>query len=144
MMHNSFDAHATTILAVRRNDMIALGGDGQVTLGNTVMKANARKVRRLAAGRVLAVLLVAPPMRSRCSSALRASWKNTATSRAPRSSSPRTGARIAICAGSRPCSWSVTRRISLLSPAMATLSSRSMPRSRSAQAVPLPRLLRAH
>jgi ATP-dependent HslUV protease subunit HslV len=50
----SFDPHATTILAVRRNGAIALGGDGQVTLGNTVMKANARKVRRLAAGRVLA------------------------------------------------------------------------------------------
>jgi ATP-dependent HslUV protease subunit HslV len=50
----SFDPHATTILAVRRNGAIALGGDGQVTLGNTVMKANARKVRRLANGRVVA------------------------------------------------------------------------------------------
>jgi len=52
--NQSFDPHATTILAVRRNGAIALGGDGQVTLGNTVMKANARKVRRLADGRVLA------------------------------------------------------------------------------------------
>ncbi|MGH8207249.1 MAG: ATP-dependent protease subunit HslV, partial [Steroidobacteraceae bacterium] len=53
-MNTAFDPHATTILAVRRNDAIALGGDGQVTLGNTVMKANARKVRRLANGKVLA------------------------------------------------------------------------------------------
>ncbi len=52
--NSSFDPHATTILAVRRNGVIALGGDGQVTLGNTVMKSNARKVRRLSNGRVLA------------------------------------------------------------------------------------------
>jgi ATP-dependent HslUV protease subunit HslV len=51
---NDFHPHATTILAVRREGAIALGGDGQVTLGNTVMKGNARKVRSLAAGRVLA------------------------------------------------------------------------------------------
>lgn len=39
--------HGTTILAVRRGDKVVIGGDGQVTLGDTVMKANARKVRRL-------------------------------------------------------------------------------------------------
>ena len=44
----------TTILAVRREGQVAIGGDGQVSLGNTVMKANARKVRRLHDGRVLA------------------------------------------------------------------------------------------
>jgi len=44
----------TTIVSVRRNGVVALGGDGQVTLGNTVMKGNARKVRRLHDGRVLA------------------------------------------------------------------------------------------
>jgi ATP-dependent HslUV protease subunit HslV len=53
-MTDSFTPHATTILAVRRNGAIALGGDGQVTLGNTVMKGNARKVRRLSNGKVLA------------------------------------------------------------------------------------------
>ncbi|MGH8252692.1 MAG: ATP-dependent protease subunit HslV [Steroidobacteraceae bacterium] len=53
-MSQVFDPHSTTILAVRRNGRIALGGDGQVTLGNTVMKANARKVRRLAGGKVVA------------------------------------------------------------------------------------------
>lgn len=46
--------HGTTILSVRRDDKVVLGGDGQVTLGNTVIKANARKVRRLYHGRVLA------------------------------------------------------------------------------------------
>ena len=49
-----FDPHGTTILGVRRNGVIALGGDGQVTLGNTVMKGNARKVRRLADDKVIA------------------------------------------------------------------------------------------
>src|ERR1700729_1732746 len=49
-----FDPHGTTILAVRRNGAVAMGGDGQVTLGNTVMKGNARKVRRLSNGKVLA------------------------------------------------------------------------------------------
>lgn len=46
--------HGTTILTVRRNGVVAIGGDGQVTLGNTVMKGNARKVRRLHDGKVLA------------------------------------------------------------------------------------------
>lgn len=44
----------TTILSVRRNGRVVIGGDGQVTLGNTVMKGNARKVRLLYKGRVLA------------------------------------------------------------------------------------------
>ena len=42
--------HATTIVCVRRGNDVALGGDGQVTLGNTVVKANARKIRRLGKG----------------------------------------------------------------------------------------------
>ncbi len=45
--------HATTILSVRRGGMVAVGGDGQVTLGNTVMKADAVKVRKLLDGQVL-------------------------------------------------------------------------------------------
>jgi len=46
--------HGTTIVSVRRNGVVAIGGDGQVTLGTTVMKGNARKVRRLHDGQVLA------------------------------------------------------------------------------------------
>jgi ATP-dependent HslUV protease subunit HslV len=44
----------TTILSVRRNGQVVIGGDGQVSLGNTVMKGNARKVRRLYKDKVLA------------------------------------------------------------------------------------------
>ena len=44
----------TTILSVRRGDRVVIGGDGQVSMGNTVMKGNARKVRRLYKDRVLA------------------------------------------------------------------------------------------
>jgi ATP-dependent HslUV protease subunit HslV len=46
--------HGTTILAVRRHGHVVIGGDGQVTLGNTVMKSNARKVRRLYQDRIIA------------------------------------------------------------------------------------------
>ena len=45
---------ATTVLAVRRGELVTLGADGQVTLGNTVMKASAKKVRRMADGAILA------------------------------------------------------------------------------------------
>lgn len=44
----------TTILSVRRGDSVVIGGDGQVTLGNTVLKGNARKVRRLFQDQILA------------------------------------------------------------------------------------------
>jgi ATP-dependent HslUV protease, peptidase subunit HslV len=46
--------HGTTIVSVRRGSRVALGGDGQVTLGNIVLKASARKVRRLFHERILA------------------------------------------------------------------------------------------
>lgn len=46
--------HGTTILAVRKGDRVVVAGDGQVTFGNTVMKATARKVRRLSGGSVIA------------------------------------------------------------------------------------------
>src|SRR6186713_1829232 len=52
-MSETFNPHGTTILAVRRNGAVAIGGDGQVTLGNTVMKGNARKVRKLYNGKVI-------------------------------------------------------------------------------------------
>ena len=46
--------HGTTILAVRRDGRVAMGGDGQITVGDTVMKANATKVRALKGGKILA------------------------------------------------------------------------------------------
>ena len=54
MGNSGFDPHGTTILSVRIGGSVAMGGDGQVTLGNTVMKGNARKVRRLNNDKVLA------------------------------------------------------------------------------------------
>ena len=48
------EIRATTVLAVRRDGIIAVGGDGQVTMGDTVMKATAQKVRTLRDGRILA------------------------------------------------------------------------------------------
>lgn len=53
-MNEFWNPHGTTILGVRRNGTVTVGGDGQVTIGNTVMKGNARKVRPLAGGKVLA------------------------------------------------------------------------------------------
>ena len=44
----------TTIISVRRNGKVAIAGDGQVSMGNTIMKGNARKVRTLASGKVIA------------------------------------------------------------------------------------------
>lgn len=46
--------HGTTILAVRKNGQVVVGGDGQVSLGDTVIKGNARKVRRIGNGNVIA------------------------------------------------------------------------------------------
>ena len=46
--------HGTTIVSVRRGNLVAIGGDGQVTLGNTIVKGSARKVRKLYHGKVLA------------------------------------------------------------------------------------------
>ncbi len=46
--------HGTTILCVRKNGTVVIAGDGQVSMGNTVIKANARKIRRLGGGNILA------------------------------------------------------------------------------------------
>ena len=51
---NSFDVRSTTVLLVRREGRVAMAGDGQVTVGETVMKAHAKKVRRLYNDKILA------------------------------------------------------------------------------------------
>jgi ATP-dependent HslUV protease subunit HslV len=48
------EMHGTTIIAVRRDDKIAIGGDGQVTLGHTVFKSKSQKIRTLHNGEILA------------------------------------------------------------------------------------------
>jgi ATP-dependent HslUV protease subunit HslV len=47
------EMHGTTVLCVRRGESVAMAGDGQVTMGNTVMKGNARKVRRMYSDAIL-------------------------------------------------------------------------------------------
>ena len=47
------EGRSTTVIAVRKNGKVAMAGDGQVTMGNTVMKGNARKVRRIYDGKVI-------------------------------------------------------------------------------------------
>ena len=54
MNHSLPRVRSTTILGVRRNGKVALGGDGQVSVGETIMKSNAQKVRALAGGKLLA------------------------------------------------------------------------------------------
>src|SRR6201986_4777204 len=51
---NGADWHGTTILSVRKGGLVVIAGDGQVSMGNTIVKANAKKVRRLAKGDVIA------------------------------------------------------------------------------------------
>jgi ATP-dependent HslUV protease, peptidase subunit HslV len=51
---NSLSIRSTTVLLVQRDGKVAMAGDGQVTLGETVIKANARKVRRISGGKILA------------------------------------------------------------------------------------------
>ncbi len=67
----------TTIVSVRRNGQVVIGGDGQATLGNTVMKGNVKKVRRLYNDKVIAgfagVRLTLLP----CSNCSSASWRCT-------------------------------------------------------------------
>jgi len=53
-MTNNIEMHGTTIIGVKKGGKIAIGGDGQVTLGNTVMKAGAQKIRRLFEGKIVA------------------------------------------------------------------------------------------
>ncbi len=67
----------TTIVSVRRNNKVVIAGDGQVSLGNTVMKGNARKVRRFITTRYWQALLVEPLMHLPCLSALKVSCRCT-------------------------------------------------------------------
>ena len=74
------DWHGTTILCVRKGAQVAMAGDGQVSLGQTVVKGNARKVRRIAQNRVLAGFAGATgSRRSASSSRVAASWGQSST-----------------------------------------------------------------
>ena len=100
----------TTILCVRRGNMVVIGGDGQVTLGNTVMKGNARKVRRLLRRQVLAGFAGGTADAFTLFERFEGKLDSTpATSPAPPSNSPRTGAPTAACGASKRCWWWPTR-----------------------------------
>ena len=108
---------ATTVLAVRRDATVVLASDGQVTLGNTVVKHHARKVRRLFHDRVLAGFAGSAADGFALFSRFEASSRSIAgTSNARPSNWPETGVRTACCAGSRRCSsWPTPVRPTLLS-----------------------------
>ena len=63
-------SHSTTILTVRHRDVVAIGGDGQVTVGNTIMKADAVKIRRLNDQKVITGIAARRPTPSPCWSGL--------------------------------------------------------------------------
>ena len=95
--------HGTTILTVRKDGSVVIGGDGQVTIGQTIVKANAKKVRKLGKGDVIGGFAGATADAFTLLSGSRPSSSSTpASSPAPRLSLPRTGAPTASCAGSKP------------------------------------------
>ena len=65
--------HSTTILTVRHRGVVAMGGDGQVTVNNTIMKADVTKIRRLMDGKVMTGFAGPRPMLSPCWSGSRPS-----------------------------------------------------------------------
>ena len=94
--------HGTTILTVRKGGIVAIAGDGQVSIGQTVMKANARKVRRLAKGDVIGGFAGATADAFTLFERLEAKLEQyPGQLMRAASSSPRTGAPTAICAVSR-------------------------------------------
>ena len=114
--------HATTILTVRHRGMVAIGGDGQVTLGNAIMKADAMKIRRLMDGKVITGFAGASGRRLRPAGAVRGQAEGLSRQRA--AGGHRVGQGMAdrsrACAGSRPCwPWS-TPGTRCWSPATAT------------------------
>ncbi len=106
------DWHATTILSVRRGGRVAVGGDGQVTLGTTVMKADAVKVRRLLEGQVLVGFAGSAAdgfaLMERFEAKLKDHPNNLPRARR---NWPSSGGPIGPCGDWRPCSWSPTPAI---------------------------------
>ena len=98
--------HGTTILSVRRGDRVAMAGDGQVTLGNIVIKASARKVRRLYQNRILAGFAGGTADAFTLFERFEAKLENTRATCSVRPWNwPRTGVPTACCAAWKPCCW---------------------------------------
>jgi ATP-dependent HslUV protease, peptidase subunit HslV len=130
---------ATTIVAVRQNGRVALGGDGQVTLGDTVMKGSATKVRKLKDGKILAgfagSVADAFTLFEKFEEKLERYPGNLP---GRRSSWRRTGGPTGSCGGWRRCSRWRTGSTSSSSAATATSSSRTTTSSPSAAAAASP------
>ena len=96
--------HGTTILSIRKGDSVVIAGDGQVTLGQTVIKANATKVRRIGDGTVIAGFAGATADAFALFERLEGRLEQYPGQLAPGPASkwPRTGARTAICAAWKP------------------------------------------
>ena len=89
---------------VRKGGRVVIGGDGQVSMGQTIVKANASKVRRLAKGEVIAGFAGATADAFTLFERLEAKLEQyPGQLRAPASNSPRTGAPTAICGGWKRC-----------------------------------------
>ena len=104
MGESKLQMHGTTVLCVRRDNKVVIAADGQVTMGQNVMKHTARKTRRLFNDKVLAGFAGPPPTRSRFLSDLRASCRSTTEIWPKRRWNwPRSGAKIAPCGTWRRC-----------------------------------------
>ena len=116
--------HGTTILTVRKGGLVAIGGDGQVTIGQTIVKANAKKVRRLGKGDVIGGFAGATADAFTLSSSGSAKLDQyLASSRAPPSSSPRDWRTDRYLRRLEAMMIVADAAVSLCSPAPATCSS---------------------
>ena len=97
---------STTILCVRRNGKVVIAGDGQVTLGQEVLKASAKKLRRLYNNKILAGFAGSTADAFALFARFEASSSSsTAISRVASSSLPRNGAPTEFCGTWKRCSW---------------------------------------
>ncbi|MFP1461774.1 HslU--HslV peptidase proteolytic subunit [Escherichia coli] len=111
----------TTIVSVRRNGHVVIAGDGQATLGNTVMKGNVKKVRRLYNDKVIAGFAGGTADALRCSNCLNVNWKCIrAIWLKPPLSWQKTGVPIACCANLKHCWQSRMKLHRLSSPVTVT------------------------
>ena len=132
--------HGTTIISVRRGNQVAVGGDGQVTLGNIIIKGTARKIRRLYHDKILAGFAGATAdaftLQERFEGKLEKHQGHLMSSRA-------IGAPIVCCADSKQCSSSLTANTRWCSLVMVMYSSLKTESLRLVQVAPTRNLLRS-
>ncbi len=103
-VNTAMKTHSTTILTVRHRGVVALGGDGQVTVGETIMKADVNKLRRLMDGKVMTGFAGSTADAFALLERFEAKLKDYPSNVPARPPSwPRNGAPIASCGGWKPC-----------------------------------------